>query len=140
MSTLRAPLAAAGGGLVATGIDVALLVLLVSRGVPVAAAAFVASLAGAVASFTCGKYVAFRDGAPVDLAQLARFALVVVVGAGFMAAAMRLLVGVLGAPVLAAKLACAALVFAAWSYPAQRRFVFERRIPCSVSSSPSISA
>jgi hypothetical protein len=46
-----------------------------------------------------------------------------------MAGAMQLIAVQLGAPLLVAKLACSALVFLAWTYPAQRRLVFRRRHP-----------
>jgi hypothetical protein len=35
----------------------------------------------------------------------------------------------LGVPYLLAKLICAAIVFAVWTYPAQRRLVFRRAVP-----------
>jgi hypothetical protein len=43
-----------------------------------------------------------------------------------MALAMHLVAVTLGVPYLVAKLICAAVVFAAWTYPAQRRIVFRR--------------
>jgi hypothetical protein len=46
--------------------------------------------------------------------------------ATLMALAMQLFAVKLGVPYLLAKLICAALVFAAWTYPAQRRLVFRR--------------
>jgi len=59
-------------------------------------------------------------------AQVVRFDVVAVVAALLMAAAMKLATTNLGLPVVAAKLACAAIVFAIWTYPAQRRLVFAR--------------
>jgi hypothetical protein len=43
-----------------------------------------------------------------------------------MAIAMQLVAVELGVSYLIAKLVCAAAVFAAWTYPAQRRLVFRR--------------
>jgi hypothetical protein len=48
------------------------------------------------------------------------------VAALLLAGAMKVVAGGLGVPLVAAKLACAAVVFATWTYPAQRRFVFAR--------------
>jgi hypothetical protein len=39
---------------------------------------------------------------------------------------MKLVAVHLGVPVVIAKLACAAVLFAIWSYPAQQRLVFAR--------------
>jgi putative flippase GtrA len=102
------------------------LVLLVGRHVPIALATFLAALAGAATNFTINKYVAFRDRSPVSLGQIARFDLVALIAALLMAAAMKIATANLGVPVVAAKLACAAMVFATWTYPAQRRLVFAR--------------
>ena len=124
MKNTREVLIAAMGGVVATAVDLALLVLMVGRHVPVPQATFVAALGGAVTSFVVNKYVAFRDRSPINLRQLLRFDLVVVVAALLMAGAMKLLAVRLGMPVVLAKLVCAAIVFAVWTYPAQRRFVF----------------
>jgi putative flippase GtrA len=55
-----------------------------------------------------------------------RFGLVAVVTAIWMALAMQLVAVELGVPYLLAKLICAAVVFAVWTYPAQRRLVFRR--------------
>ena len=107
-------------------LDVAVLVLLVEHHAPIAAAAFCGAAAGAVANFTLNKYFAFRDRSPITGRQLARFGLVAVATALLMAAAMQLVAVWLGVPYLIAKLVCAALVFAVWTYPAQRRLVFRR--------------
>jgi putative flippase GtrA len=95
--------------------------------VPVPLATFVAAMAGAVTNFTLNKYVAFRDRSPISVGQVARYHLVAIVGALSMAGAMRMATANPAVPVVAAKLACAAVVFAIWSYPAQRRLVFARR-------------
>jgi putative flippase GtrA len=107
-------------------LDVAILVLLVECGAPVAAAAFCGAAAGAVMNFALNKYIAFRDRSPVTGHQLARFGLVAVSTAALMALAMQLVAVQLGVPYLAAKLICAAAVFVVWTYPAQRRLVFRR--------------
>ena len=118
-------LAAAGlGGVVGTALDVGVLVLLVEHGAPVAVAAFFAAAAGAVLNFVVNKYVAFRDRTRVTPQQLVRFGLVAVATALWMALAMQLVAVELGVPYLLAKLICAVVVFAVWTYPAQRRLVF----------------
>ena len=120
-------IAASGfGGAVATAVDVSALVLMVQRGAPVAAAAFTGAALGAVVNFVLNKYVAFRDRSPITGPQLARFGLVAVATAALLAGAMHLVAVVLGVPVLLAKLMCAVVVFAVWTYPAQRRLVFRR--------------
>jgi putative flippase GtrA len=75
------------------------------------------------------KYIAFRDRSPITFKQVGRFALVAVATALLMAGLMQLIAVKLGAPLLVAKLICSALVFVAWTYPAQRRLVFKRRRP-----------
>ncbi len=124
----RELLAAGFGGAVGTGVDVGCLVLLVKHGTSVPAATFAAALAGAATNFVLNKYVAFRDRSPVSLRQLARFGFVAVAAALLMAVAMKLVAVKLGVPVVIAKLACAAVVFAIWTYPAQRRLVFARPV------------
>jgi putative flippase GtrA len=113
-------------GVLGTGIDVVVLVLLVKHQMSIPLATFIAALTGAVANFALNKYVAFRDRSPITLGQVARFDFVAVVGALLLAAAMKLTAESLGAPVLPAKLACAVVVFVIWTYPAQRRLVFAR--------------
>jgi len=121
-------LVAAGlGGAVGTAVDVSVLVLMVQHGVAIAAAAFCAATAGAATNFAMNKYVAFRDRSPITGRQVLRFGVVAVAAATLMALAMQLVAVELGVPYLLAKLICAAVVFAAWTYPAQRRLVFRRR-------------
>ena len=123
-------LAASGfGGAVATAVDVSALVLMVQHGASVALAAFTGAALGAVMNFAWNKYVAFQDRSPITGRQLARFGLVAVATAALLAAAMHIVAVVLGVPVLLAKLICAVVVFAAWTYPAQRRLVFRRHAP-----------
>jgi putative flippase GtrA len=122
----RELLAAAMAGALGTGLDLGVLVILVGRHAPIALATFVATLAGAATNFTLNKYVAFKDRSPLTLGQVARFDVVAVVAALLMAAAMKIATTALGFPVVAAKLVCAAVVFAIWTYPAQRRLVFVR--------------
>jgi putative flippase GtrA len=116
--------AAGIAGTFGTGLDVGALVLLVGHHVPIPLATFLAALAGAATNFTLNKYVAFRDRSPISLGQVARFDFVAVVAALLMAAAMKIATANLGVPVVTAKLACAVVVFATWTYPAQRRLVF----------------
>lgn len=126
MNNTRELIAAGLGGAVGSTLDVALLVLLVETGAPVAAAAFCGAAAGAVVNFALNKYIAFRDRTPISGRQMARFGLVAVATALLMAAAMQLVAVKLGVPYLLAKLICAAAIFAVWTYPAQRRLVFRR--------------
>ena len=126
MKNPRELLTAGIAGTLGTGLDLGLLVLLVGHHVPIPLATFMAALAGAATNFTINKYVAFRDRSPLSLGQVARFDFVALVAALLMAAAMKIATARLGVPVVAAKLACAAVVFAIWTYPAQRRLVFAR--------------
>lgn len=120
-------MAASGfGGAVATAVDVSVLVLMVQHGFAIALAAFCGASAGAVMNFALNKYVAFRDHTPITARQVVRFGLVAVATAALMAAAMHLVAVVIGVPYLLAKLICAVVVFAVWTYPAQRRLVFRR--------------
>lgn len=99
---------------------------MVQHGAPIAAAAFCGAAAGAVMNFALNKYIAFRDRSPISRRQLARFGLVAVATAALMAVAMHVVAVMLGVPYLLAKLICAVVVFAAWTFPAQRRLVFRR--------------
>jgi putative flippase GtrA len=128
-------IAAGIGGAVGTALDLSVLVLLVRHGTPVALAAFCGAAAGAVACFTLNKYVAFRDQTRVTSKQLGRFGVVAVATALLMALAMQVIAVELGVQYVAAKLLCSALVFLAWTYPAQRRLVFRRRAAASMSLS-----
>lgn len=126
-------LAAGLGGAIGTVTDFAVLVLLVelsASSIPVAA--FLAASAGAVVCFLLNKHVAFRDRSKVTLAQVARFGLVAVAAALLMALAMKIVAVDLRLPYPAAKALCAAIVFVAWTYPAQRRLVFARRPAAAV--------
>jgi len=124
----REMLAAGLGGAIGTAIDFTVLVLLVELGrVSIPVSAFLAASAGAVVCFVMNKHVAFRDRTPVTLHQIGRFGIVAVAAALLMALAMRIVAVDLGLPYPAAKVLCAALVFIAWTYPAQRRLVFLRR-------------
>jgi putative flippase GtrA len=135
VNNTRELVSAGAGGAVGSMLDVAVLVLLVEHGAPVAAAAFCGAAAGAVMNFSLNKYFAFRDRSPIDGRQVARFGLVAVATALLMAGAMELVAVKLGVPYLLAKLVCAALVFAVWTYPAQRRLVFRRAAHLSATAS-----
>lgn len=124
---LRQMATAGLGGVAATAVDVSSLLLMVKHGTPVALAAFIAAACGAAVGFTMNKYIAFRDRSPINFEQCARFGVVAVVTALLMAAAMQVLAVHLGLHVVLAKIMCSALVFVAWTYPAQRRLVFRRR-------------
>lgn len=120
----RVAFSAAIGGISGSVLDVAVLVLCVESGVPVALAAFLGAAAGAGACFVANKYWAFRDPRPLTLRQVSTFGLVAVGTAVLMALAMSVVAVGMGVPYLKAKAICAATVFLLWSYPAQRRFVF----------------
>jgi putative flippase GtrA len=126
VKNIREVAAAGAGGAVGSVLDVATLVLLVEHGARVPVAAFCGAALGAVVNFTLNKYLAFRDHSRISRRQLARFGLVAVATAILMALAMQLVAVKLGVPYLLAKLICAAVVFAVWTYPAQRRLVFRR--------------
>ncbi len=115
-------------GVVATGIDIAALILLVEAlRSHVTLAAFLAAALGGVCNFLINKYWAFRDGSRIDLRQVTVYGFVSLVTAAFVAAAVHVLAVVMVLPYLLAKAIAAALVFLVWTYPAQSRLVF----PCS---------
>lgn len=118
---------AGAGGIVATVVDVSALALLVNLGVYIPVAAFCGATLGAVANFIFNKYVAFKDRSKVTGRQLARFGGVALATALLLALLMELVAVRLHVPYLLAKLICAAVVFAAWTYPVQRKFVFRHK-------------
>jgi putative flippase GtrA len=121
-------LAAGLGGAIGTALDFAALVLLVELvGLSIPLSTFLAASAGAGVCFAMNKRLAFRDRTPVTLQQVVRFGFVAVASALLLALAMRIVAVDLRVPYPAAKALCAALVFLAWTYPAQRRLVFVRR-------------
>ena len=122
------------GGLVATTLDVVVLASLVERGCPVAAAAWLGAASGAVASFLVSRNLAFADRSPLSWAQVARFAGVALASAAVMALAMHVVAVVFGVPYLLAKALCGVTVFALWTLPAQRRFVFVRPLEAEPSA------
>ncbi|HEY0253519.1 MAG TPA: GtrA family protein [Kofleriaceae bacterium] len=111
-------------GVTATAVDVGALVVLTHAGISVPVAAFISATLGAVVGFTMNKLVAFRDSSKVTASQLGRFGAVAVLTALLMAFAMELVAVKMHVPTVVAKLICSALVFCAWTYPAQRRLVF----------------
>jgi putative flippase GtrA len=122
---LRQMFSAGLGGGAATLVDVTSLLLMVKHGAPVAVAAFISAASGAAVAFLLNKYIAFRDRSPVTLQQLGRFGVVAVATALLMAVCMQVVAVKLGVSVLVAKVLCSAVVFVAWTYPAQRRLVFK---------------
>lgn len=128
---LRELFGSGASGAAATGIDMGLLVLLVERGMPVPAAAFVGAAAGAVVGFAMNKLVAFRDRSRVTASQLVRFGIVAVATALLMAFMMEVVAVKLGVPYVLAKVICSVAVFAGWTFPAQRRLVFRRPTPAA---------
>ena len=126
------------GGVVGTGADVGALMLLIGAGLTIPVSAFLAASVGAIVCFGINKYVAFRDRSPISLEQLGRFAFVAVTNALALALLMKVVAVELGVPVLPAKLMCAALVFFAWTYPAQRRLVFAKPSTDAISPAQSL--
>ena len=124
----RQLLTAGFGGVVATLFDISALVLLVESGVSVPVAAFLAACAGAAMNFLLNKYIAFRDSSPITVEQLGRFGAVAVTTAMLMALAMKVVAVELGVQYMLAKLICAVVVFIVWTYPAQKKLVFRRRL------------
>jgi putative flippase GtrA len=118
---LRAGVASIAAGVV----DMAVLVAMVESGTRVPLATFIAAVCGAVIHFALSKSFAFRDRSPV-LGQMLRFTGVSLATAALLALAMQLFAVALGMPYVLAKLQCSVLVFAAWTYPAQRYLVFRR--------------
>jgi putative flippase GtrA len=112
-------------GVVATGIDIAALVLLVEAlGSHVTLAAFLAATLGGVSNFLINKYWAFRERSPIDLRQVTVYSFVSLITAAFVAVAVHVLAVVMVLPYLWAKAIAALLVFVVWTYPAQSRLVF----------------
>lgn len=126
VKNIRQLVSAGAGGAIGTAADVGVLAVLVEHGARIPVAAFLGAATGAVVNFVINKYVAFRDRSPITGSQLTRFALVAAATAVLMAILMELVAVKLGVPYLLAKLICAVAVFAAWTYPAQRRLVFQR--------------
>jgi putative flippase GtrA len=113
--------------IVAGVIDMVVLVALVESHTPMLGAAFVAALGGAIVHFALSKYVAFRDRSPIALGQTLRFAVMALGAALLTALTMQLFAVSLQIPYALAKLPSSTLVFAIWTYPAQRYLVFNRR-------------
>jgi putative flippase GtrA len=124
-SGLRQAVASGAGGVAATAVDCVALMLQVRHGTPVPIAAFISAVLGACVGFTMNKYVAFRDRSSITAAQLGRFGFVALATALLMAVAMEVVAVKLRVPTLVAKLICSVCVFIAWTYPAQRRLVFQ---------------
>ncbi len=120
----RRVLGASVGGLTSTTVDIIVLTILVESGMSVALAAFLGAAAGAALCFLLNKYVAFRDHRPIDFRQVGMFAGVAFGPALFMAVSMHVACVHGHLPYLAAKVICGLIVFACWSYPVQRRYVF----------------
>lgn len=124
---MREAVSAGLSSLAAGVVDLVVLVALVERGVSVAVAAFIAATSGAVVNFVCSKYLAFCDRTPLTLRQTLRFAGVSLAGAVLIALTIQVFAVGLGMSYVLAKLLCSTLVFAAWTYPAQRYLVFTKR-------------
>ena len=128
MKNVRQIVASGVAGALGTVVDFAALVLFVDvLLVAIPVSAFVASAIGAVACFVINKYVAFRDRTPLSWAQVLKFGGVAVTTAVLTAILMKLLAVDLHVPYAVAKLASAAAIFIAWTYPAQRTLVFVQR-------------
>jgi len=116
----------AGVASIAAGVvDMIVLVALVETGTSVLVSAFIAAVCGGVVHFAWGKYLAFHDRSPLALGQMLKFASVALGTATLMALAMQLFAVELSVPYVLAKVPASVVVFAAWTYPAQRYFVFK---------------
>ena len=114
------------GGIAATLADVFTLKLLVKHAVAsIPVSAFIAASVGAIVCFFFNKHLAFRDKNPVTFEQVARFGFVAFVTGVLTAGAMKIVAVDLQVPLLLAKAICAATIFVAWTFPAQRRLVFK---------------
>ncbi len=115
-------------GMFSTAVDVcALVVLFKGVGIYVTLAAFLAAIGGGIANFLVNKYWAFADRRPIELSQIVTFAVVAVVTGIFTAFAVHILAVMMGWHFMWAKAIAAALVFVAWTYPAQSKLVFAVR-------------
>jgi putative flippase GtrA len=115
-----------GGALGTTADVIGLLLLVKFAGLSIPIAAFCAAAGGACICFLMNRRFAFRDRSPITAEKLARFGAVAFGSSLLIALLMKLVAVELMVPVLPAKLLCAAIVFLAWTYPAQRRLVFAR--------------
>jgi putative flippase GtrA len=123
----REMLGAASAGVAATVFDfvtLKLLVLLTPMSIPLAA--FLAAGVGAVVCFVINKYISFRDNTPVSVEQLVRYCGVALTTGLLTAGAMKIVAVDWHVDVLLAKVLCAAAIFVAWTFPAQRHFVFKK--------------
>ena len=112
-------------GVVATLVDVFLLFLLAEvLHVFVSVAAFLSALGGGVTNFLLNKYWAFQDRTPITVKQTGAYAAVSFINAVFVAGLVHLFAVELEQHWLLSKTIAAIIVFVAWSYPAQARFVF----------------
>lgn len=120
------PLKTLGASAIATGFDlVVATAVLAMRGAHPSAATAVGCAAGAVVAFLLCRSWAFEAGGSIA-PQLRRYAFVSASGAALNAGGVALL-SLLDAPFLLAWGLTRALVFATWSYPVQRDFVFAPR-------------
>ena len=121
--SMTRPLKSVAANAAATAFDllVATSVLRVAVSHPSTATA-VGCVAGAVVSFTLSRVWAF-DAPGAVVPQLGRYSFVSISGAGLNAGSVALL-SMLDAPFLVAWAVTRVAVFATWSYPAQRDFVF----------------
>lgn len=118
--------AACGGS--GTLVDLAVMIALVELfTTPYGLAAVLGAGAGAGVSFTANRWWAYEDKRTVDRRQIFAFALVALGSMAINGAVVHLLASVMGVPYLIAKCVGTLVVFAAWTYPVQSRFVFDGR-------------
>lgn len=114
------------GGVLATGIDFTVMVVLVELGdLPVGVAAFLGAVCGGVTSYMVSKFWAFRDSTPIGTRQIATYALVSFVTAAIVGPTVHVLHDI-GIDYRIGKVIAAIMVFFCWGYPAQSRIVFRR--------------
>lgn len=125
----RRPLKSALSNVAATALDFALATLLVHVALAQPAFATAAGCAlGAVTSFALSRHWAFDAGAGGAAAQAGRYAAVSLVTMALNAGGVALL-SLLQLPFVVAWVLARAVIFAAWSYPLQRDFVFAESRP-----------
>lgn len=122
--TERRPVRSVTVNVTATLADFVVVALLhYSTAVPPAAVTGTGCVVGALVSFALARSWAFESGEPALVPQLSRYAFASATTA-FLNAGGVALVLLLNVPFVAAWLLVRAVVFATWSYPVQRDFVF----------------
>ncbi len=122
--------------LLATGVDFALMMLLVDlAGLGAEVATLAGALLGGITNFMLGRTWVYRAaGARAPAEQAARYAVVSAASAGLNALGEHVVLAWAGTHYAAARVVVSVLVSVAWGYPMQRYVVFAR--PTSTSGAP----